>query len=46
MNDDIWVSTNNGTEWAKPQNMGGPLNNEANNYVVGISDNGDMQVDY
>lgn len=42
MNDDIWVSTNNGTEWAKPQNMGGPLNNEANNYVVGISDNGDM----
>lgn len=42
MNDDIWVTTNDGTAWGSARNVGGPLNNEANNYVIGISENGDL----
>ncbi len=42
MNDDVWVSTFDGTTWSEAVNIGGPINNESNNYVVGISDNGEM----
>ncbi len=42
MNDDIWRSTYDGFLWSDAVNIGGPLNNDANNYVVGISDNGNM----
>lgn len=42
MNDDIWVSTYDGTKWTEATNIGGPMNNENNNYVVGISMNGEM----
>ncbi|MEZ5013488.1 MAG: OmpA family protein [Chitinophagales bacterium] len=42
MNDDIWVSHYSGSKWSTAENLGGPINNESNNYVVGISDNGDM----
>ena len=36
MNDDVWISTYNGTSWSEAVNADGPINNEANNYVVGI----------
>ena len=42
MNDDIWVSNFDGTSWSTAFNIDGPLNNEANNYVVGLSENGTM----
>ena len=42
MNDDVWISNYNGTAWSEAVNADGPINNEANNYVVGISDNGEM----
>ncbi len=42
MNDDIWVSNYNGTEWSEAENIGSPINNDANNYVVGISENGNL----
>jgi len=42
MNDDIWVSVYDGTNWSTAVNIDGPLNNEANNYVVGLSENGTM----
>lgn len=42
MNDDIWISTFDGTSWSEAVNAGGPLNNESNNYVVGIAENGEM----
>ena len=42
MNDDIWISTYDGTTWSEAVNAGGPMNNESNNYVVGIAEDGDM----
>lgn len=42
MNDDVWISTYDGTKWSTAVNPGGPINNDANNYVVGISDNGEL----
>lgn len=42
MNDDIWFVTKTGTKWSAPQNAGAPLNNENNNYVVGISVDGTL----
>lgn len=42
MNDDIWYSELNEDSWSIPQNIGEPLNNETNNYVVGISADGSM----
>lgn len=42
MNDDVWISTYDGTKWSTAINADGPINNEANNYVVGISDNGEL----
>lgn len=42
MNDDVWQSTYDGISWSEAVNVGGPINNESNNYVVGISDNGEM----
>jgi outer membrane protein OmpA-like peptidoglycan-associated protein len=34
---DIWVSRSDGTNWAKAQNLGNPINNAENNGVVAIS---------
>lgn len=42
MNDDVWISNYDGTKWSTAVNAGGPINNDANNYVVGISDNGEL----
>ena len=42
MNDDVWISTYDGTKWSTAINAGGPINNDANNNVVGISDDGEM----
>ena len=42
MNDDVWISTYDGSKWSTAVNPGGPINNDANNYVVGISDNGEL----
>lgn len=42
MNDDVWISNYDGTTWSTAVNAGGPINNDANNYVVGISDNGEL----
>lgn len=42
MNDDVWVSNFDGTEWSEAVNVGSPINNDANNYVVGISENGNL----
>ena len=42
MNDDVWISTYGGSKWSTAVNPGGPINNDANNYVVGISDNGEL----
>ncbi|MEI2675039.1 MAG: hypothetical protein V9F05_13440 [Chitinophagaceae bacterium] len=36
MNDDVWISTYDGSKWSTAVNPGGPINNDANNYVVGI----------
>ncbi len=42
MNDDVWVSNYDGEHWSEAVNIDGPINNEANNYVVGLSENGTM----
>lgn len=42
MNDDVWISNFDGTNWSTAVNAGGPINNDANNYVVGISMDGEM----
>ncbi|MBK8487960.1 MAG: PD40 domain-containing protein [Bacteroidetes bacterium] len=42
MNDDIWYSELIDDNWTDPQNIGDPINNETNNYVVGISSDGQM----
>lgn len=42
MNDDIWYSELIDDNWSEPHNMGEPINNETNNYVVGISSDGHM----
>ncbi|MBK8682284.1 MAG: OmpA family protein [Bacteroidetes bacterium] len=42
MNDDIWYSELIDDNWTDPQNIGDPINNETNNYVVGISSDGHM----
>lgn len=42
MNDDIWITYRTGNKWSEPINAGLPLNNENNNYVIGISNNGNM----
>ncbi|MFN3939197.1 MAG: hypothetical protein ACK4IY_01335 [Chitinophagales bacterium] len=42
MNDDIWYSELIENTWTNPRNIGMPINNETNNYVVGISADGTM----
>lgn len=42
MNDDIWYSDLIENKWTNPRNIGTPINNETNNYVVGISEDGNM----
>ncbi|MBC8047117.1 MAG: PD40 domain-containing protein [Fimbriimonadaceae bacterium] len=42
MNDDIWITRKTGNKWSTPENAGTPLNNDNNNYVIGISADGKM----
>jgi outer membrane protein OmpA-like peptidoglycan-associated protein len=34
---DIWYSNKSGTDWSPRKNIGEPLNNEANNFVISVS---------
>ncbi|MBC8172313.1 MAG: PD40 domain-containing protein [Chitinophagales bacterium] len=42
MNDDVWYVEQTGDDWSVPVNPGSPINNENNNYVIGISPDGNM----
>ena len=36
-NDDVWVSDRLRDNWSAPRNVGAPINNSGNNYVISIS---------
>lgn len=40
VNDDIWMSSSDGTTWSRSDNVGSPLNNRGHNFLTAISPDG------